>query len=99
MSFTLVAEFRSADGKKFVIGKVQLVNSDTVAKDVTATVTIPQLCYIIDVVGYKREDTNNSGVTVKKAGETGTASNQIVVTAQSVPASSTTYVGITVLGY
>jgi len=95
MSFMLVRELRTLEGYKIIKGKAVLANSDTVAKDVTATITIPQVNYVIDILGVNREDMNNSGVVAKVGGET----NQVVVTAQSVPAQSTTYIGLTILGY
>jgi len=82
-----------ANGKKLAVVDVSLVNSNTVTQNVTSTVTVPSLAMVEDIVGVARLDTNNSGVTVSLAGD-----NRIVVTAQGVPASSTTNLKVSVLG-
>jgi len=81
-------------GVKLVEVEVSLENTGDTAADISSTVNVGELSYIVGIVGYVREDTNNSGVTVTKAG-----TNSITVTAQSVPAGATTTVKVVLIGY
>jgi len=82
------------DGKKLVSVAVTLSNSGTAAADVSSTVTVNELERITDLIGVVRKDANNSGVYVSISDP-----NKLSVTAQSVPAGSSTTVEIVVAGY
>jgi len=73
---------------------VALVNTGTVTADVSATITLPHVVHVYSVV-VRRKDANNSGVIVKPI----FGSNKVEVIAQSVPATSTTYIDLIYIGF
>ncbi len=72
-----------------------LYNSATVTADVRGTIYVKNVQRVISVVGYVRLDANNSNIIVWRV----VPPNGVDVTAQSVPATTTTYFKIVVLGY
>ena len=81
-------------GIKLVEVEISAENTGTSAADVSASATVGEVSRILGIVGYYREDTKNSGVTISV-----TLPNTVNVTFQSVPAGETTKVKVTLLGY
>ena len=89
-----MAVYHVTEGYKITIVTVTLENTGTAAADISDTITVSELKTVLHILGVVREDTNNTGIVAKPAGD-----NKIDVTAQSVPAGAKTTFKLVVLGY